>query len=90
MIGIIGAMDSEVATLFTRMSSKEKISINNLIFYKGKLFDKDVVIVKCGIGKVNAALCTQLLLLNFKVSKVINTGIAGAVGASAANKAAIE
>ena len=80
MIGIIGAMDSEVATLFTRMSSKEKISINNLIFYKGKLFDKDVVIVKCGIGKVNAALCTQLLILNFKVSKIINTGIAGAVG----------
>ena len=80
MIGIIGAMDSEVATLFTRMSAKEKITINNLIFYKGKLYDKDVVIVKCGIGKVNAALCTQLLILNFKVSKIINTGIAGATG----------
>ena len=80
MIGIIGAMDSEVATLFTRMSAKEKITINNLIFYKGKLFDKDVVIVKCGIGKVNAALCAQLLILNFKVSKIINTGIAGATG----------
>ena len=80
MIGIIGAMDSEVETLFSHMSSKEKININNLTFYKGKLFDKDVVIVKCGIGKVNAALCTQLLILNFKVSKVINTGIAGAVG----------
>ena len=80
MIGIIGAMDSEVEALFSQMSSKEKINLNNLIFYKGKLFDKDVVIVKCGIGKVNAALCTQLLILNFKVSKVINTGIAGAVG----------
>ena len=80
MIGIIGAMDSEVETLFTRMSAKEKINLNNLVFYKGKLFDKDVVIVKCGIGKVNAALCTQLLILNFKVSKIINTGIAGAVG----------
>ena len=80
MIGIIGAMDSEVEALFAQMSSKEKINLNNLVFYKGKLFDKDVVIVKCGIGKVNAALCTQLLILNFKVSKVINTGIAGAVG----------
>ena len=80
MIGIIGAMDSEVDSLFTRMSSKEKININHLIFYKGKLYDKDVVIVKCGIGKVNAALCTQLLILNFKVSKIINTGIAGATG----------
>jgi adenosylhomocysteine nucleosidase len=80
MIGIIGAMDSEVETLFSQMSSKEKINLNNLVFFKGKLFDKEVVIVKCGIGKVNAALCTQLLILNFKVSKVINTGIAGAVG----------
>lgn len=82
MIGIIGAMDSEVEALFAQMSSKEKISINNLTFYKGELFGKDVVIVKCGIGKVNAALCAQLLILNFKVEKVINTGIAGATGAS--------
>lgn len=80
MIGIIGAMDSEVEALFTRMSAKEKINVNNLIFYKGKLFDKDVVIVKCGIGKVNAALCTQIMILQFKVSKIINTGIAGATG----------
>ena len=80
MIGIIGAMDSEVDNLFSRMSSKEKITVNNLAFFKGKLYDKDVVIVKCGIGKVNAALCTQLLILQFKVSKIINTGIAGAVG----------
>ena len=80
MIGIIGAMDSEVATLFSHMTSKEKINLNNLTFYKGKLYNKDVVVVKCGIGKVNAALCTQLMILNFKVSKIINTGIAGAVG----------
>ena len=80
MIGIIGAMQSEVEALFEQMTSKEKIDINNLTFYKGQLFGKDVVIVKCGIGKVNAALCTQLLILNFNVSKVINTGIAGATG----------
>ena len=80
MIGIIGAMDSEVETLFAHMSCNEKVNLNNLTFYKGKLYDKDVVIVKCGIGKVNAALCTQLLILNFKVSKIINTGIAGAIG----------
>lgn len=80
MIGIIGAMDSEVEALFAQMSAKEKININNLTFYKGQLFGKEVVIVKCGIGKVNAALCTQLLILNFKVEKIINTGIAGATG----------
>ena len=81
MIGIIGAMQSEVEALFEQMTSKEKIDINNLTFYKGQLFGKDVVIVKCRIGKVNAALCTQLLILKFGVSKVINTGIAGATGA---------
>lgn len=80
MIGIIGAMDVEVEALFAQMTSKEKITINNLVFYKGKLFDKDVVVVKCGVGKVNAAICTQTLILNFKVDKVINTGIAGATG----------
>jgi len=80
MIGIIGAMQSEVEALFDKMTSKEKININNLVFYKGQLFNKEVVIVKCGIGKVNAALCTQLLILKFAVSKIINTGIAGATG----------
>lgn len=80
MIGIIGAMESEVDSIFANMTSKEKININNLTFYKGLLFNKDVVVVKCGIGKVNAALCTQLLILTFKVDKIINTGIAGATG----------
>lgn len=80
MIGIIGAMDSEVEAIFAQMASKEKIQINNLTFYKGKIFDKDLVVVKCGVGKVNAALCTQLLILTFKVDCVINTGIAGATG----------
>ena len=47
MIGIIGAMQSEVEALFEQMTSKEKININNLVFYKGRLFEKDVVIVKC-------------------------------------------
>ena len=80
MIGIIGAMDSEVEAIFAQMASKDKIQINNLTFYKGKIFDKDLVVVKCGVGKVNAALCTQLLILTFKVDCVINTGIAGATG----------
>lgn len=80
MIGIIGAMDSEVAALVAAMSAKETQEYNNYKFYKGTLFGKEVVIVKCGIGKVNAAVCTQILLSNFNIEKVINTGIAGAVG----------
>lgn len=80
MIGIIGAMDVEIEALVSQMSSKEQIDINNLKFYKGSLYNKDVVIVKCGVGKVNAAICTQTMILNFKVEKIINTGIAGATG----------
>lgn len=81
MIGIIGAMDSEVAALVAEMSTNETFEYNNYKFYKGTLFGKDVVVVKCGIGKVNAAVCTQILLFKFNVEKVINTGIAGATGA---------
>lgn len=80
MIGIIGAMESEISSLVAQMTTKEISEYNNYKFYKGMLFEKEVVIVKCGIGKVNAAICTQILLYKFNVSKVINTGIAGATG----------
>lgn len=78
MIGIIGAMEVEVENLFNQMTSKEKITLNGYDFFKGNLYNKDIVVVKCGIGKVNAALCTQTLISNFNVEKIINTGIAGA------------
>ncbi len=80
MIGIIGAMNSEIKSLCSELTNKDEVKINNLVFFTGKLFSKDVVIVKSGIGKVNAALCTQVLIMNFKVSAVLNTGIAGATG----------
>ena len=67
MIGIIGAMDSEVESLFTQMSAKEKININNLTFYKGQLFGKDVVIVKCGTG-IAGATGPGLKIYDFVVS----------------------
>lgn len=81
MIGIIGAMDSEIASLCEKLSNAEQFFIGNLEYHKGLLFDKEVVIVKSGIGKVNAALCTQALIFKFGVSFIINTGIAGATGA---------
>ena len=78
MIGIIGAMDSEIAVILENMTNTQTEKTNHYTFYKGKLFDKDVVVVKCGVGKVNAALCTQMLLIKYDISLVINTGIAGA------------
>ncbi|SHJ57449.1 5'-methylthioadenosine/adenosylhomocysteine nucleosidase [Tepidibacter formicigenes] len=78
-IGIIGAMDEEVDILKELMNIEETIEKASLKFYVGKLENKDVVLVRCGIGKVNAALCTQILISEFKVEAVINTGVAGAL-----------
>lgn len=80
MIGIIGAMDSEVKHLKECLEDCKTSEFSGMTFYEGKLNQKDVVVVKSGIGKVNAALCAQVLILNFKVQKIINTGIAGATG----------
>ena len=80
MIGIIGAMDSEVKHLTECLENCKTSVISGMTFYEGKLNQKDVVVVNSGIGKVNAALCAQVLILNFKVEKIINTGIAGATG----------
>lgn len=80
MTGIIGAMESEVNAIYAQMENKEIVEYNGIKFYKGSLYGKDVVVIQCGIGKVNAALCTQLLILKFGVDRVVNTGIAGATG----------
>ena len=77
--GIIGAMDSEVRELCEELASKEIVEYAGLNFFTGFLNGKEVVIVKSGIGKVNAAMCAQALILKFGVTKVINTGIAGAL-----------
>lgn len=79
MLGIIGAMDEEVAKLKEHMTEVEVTTKASMDFYKGKLNGKDVVVVRSGIGKVNAAICTQILVDDFKISAVINTGIAGSL-----------
>lgn len=80
MTGIIGAMDVEVRLLCEQLKDKEVIDFQGYTFNKGTLNGKEVVVVKSGIGKVNAALCAQLLIYKFNADKVINTGIAGATG----------
>lgn len=76
-IGIIGAMDSEVATLKAEMKDTKVTEKAGLEFFQGTLNGKEVVVVQSGIGKVNAALCTQILVDDFNVSTLINTGVAG-------------
>ena len=77
--GIIGAMDSEIALLISEMQNAEIRDMAGLRFYSGVLCGKDVVVVKCGVGKVNAACCAQLLCACFAVDAVINVGVAGGV-----------
>ncbi|NDL66355.1 5'-methylthioadenosine/adenosylhomocysteine nucleosidase [Anaerotalea alkaliphila] len=79
LIGIIGAMQEEVMGLQDVMEIKETRSIASLDFYQGTLFGHEVVLVKGGVGKVNAAVCTQILIDCFYVEAIINTGVAGAL-----------
>lgn len=81
MIGIIGAMEEEVAVLKEVMEVEETVEKATMTFCRGKLCGKEVVIVRSGIGKVNAAVCTQILVDCFGVDTVINTGIAGSLDA---------
>jgi len=78
-IGIIGAMDVEIELLKEDLELENTVEKVNMKFYEGRLNNKDVVLVRSGIGKVNAALCAQILIDNFAVDKVIFTGVAGAI-----------
>lgn len=80
-IGIIGAMDEEVSQLRDKMTGVTVQRKAGMDFYSGMLTGKDTVVVRSGIGKVNAAVCTQILIDDFDVRLVINTGIAGSLKA---------
>lgn len=81
MIGIIGAMEEEVALLKDAMEIEETSEYASMNFCRGVLCGKEAVVVKSGIGKVNAALCAQILVDRFGADMLINTGIAGSLDA---------
>ena len=72
-IGLIGAMEEEVELLIEAMELDDVVMKAGMLYYMGKLCGKDVVIVECGIGKINAAICTQVLISEFSVSDKILT-----------------
>ena len=81
-IGIIGAMQVEVGLLIQAMKSQGAVSMKSIAsrdFYEGNLNGTPVVVVQCGVGMVNAALCAQALITSFSATAVINTGIAGSL-----------
>ena len=79
--GIIGAMDEEVSSLIEAMTEDHVNMIANMEFHEGNLDGKPVVVVKCNVGKVNAAACAQILIDRFDVDRIINTGVAGSLDA---------
>ena len=78
-IGIVVAMDEEMQEILKLMESTETKQVYDLKFIIGKIRNKNCVIVKSGVGKVNAARTTQILIDNFELEFVINTGVAGAI-----------
>lgn len=76
-VAIIGAMDEEVQFLRNMLADCKERSIANVVFYEGKYANKDIVLLKSGIGKTNAAMATTILMENYSPQYVINTGTAG-------------
>lgn len=82
MIGIIGAMEEEITNLKSHMEFFDVQTIAGMSFFKGAVKGTELVLVRSGIGKVNAGICTQILASVFNVDTVINTGIAGSLNAA--------
>jgi len=79
MIGVIGAMHIEVETIKSLMENKTAEKIGGVEFVKGTLHGREIVIAVCGIGKVAAAMCTQIMILKYSPECIINTGVGGSL-----------
>lgn len=77
MIGIIGAMDIEIEGFVNNMTNPKTEKYSMFEFTTGKIDEKDVVTVICGIGKVSAAICTQIMIDKYSPDIIINSGVAG-------------
>lgn len=78
-VGIVLAMNEELNAIRKYLQDEKKTSIFNLDFYDGYIANTNCVLVECGVGKVNAARTTQILIDNLKVDVIINIGVAGGV-----------
>lgn len=78
-IGVIGAMEEEITLIKDAMNDIITFEHAGLIFYTGTMKGKKLVVVRSGIGKVNAAMCTQILIDKFDIDAIINIGVAGAI-----------
>lgn len=77
MIGIIGAMEEEVAEILKLVELKKKNEMQRFVFYEGVMNGQDIVVVQGGIGKVNATISSTLMILKYSIDYIINIGSAG-------------
>ena len=78
-IAIIGAMKPEVEGLIARLDCASCERVSGIDFYTGNLLGKRVAVAQCGIGKVFAALCAEIMILKYSPSLIVNTGVGGAI-----------
>lgn len=81
-IAIITATDQEIRAIKNKFKNAKEELLNNLVLYTGKLNNKEYILVKCGIGKVNAARTAQMLIDKFDIEHIINIGAAGSLNDS--------
>lgn len=79
-VGIIGAMECEINKLKSKLHNINTHKAGKLTFYTGELHNRNIILVQSGVGKVNAAICTQYIIDKFSPDCIINTGIAGGLG----------
>ena len=77
MIGLISALEEELALFRKHLDMNQVVKQAGIDFHMGRLAEQDVILLKCGVGKVNAAVATQLLIDRFGVNAVLFTGLAG-------------
>ena len=78
-IGIIGAMDAEIERILASLSGVREDTVGSFKFYIGDYASKHICLVRCGIGKVFASICTQTMILKYAPDRIINTGVGGSL-----------
>ena len=81
MIGIIGAMAIEVEEILAKLEHPQTETISGMDFVRGAIQGVECVVARCNVGKVNAAICAQTMILRYAPSRIINSGVAGGIGA---------
>ena len=78
-IGIIGALNDEVREIISRLEGGRTETVGSIEFNIGKLYGKSVVIARCGVGKVFAAICAEAMIIKYSPALIVNTGVGGAL-----------